>query len=62
MLDGQFAELAQGGLAALAGIRSVLEHEHAAPDWGNLAQKAGYERIVQFDRLCQWAASPPRSW
>jgi len=34
-----------------ASIRAVLQYEHPAPRWCNLAQEAGYNGIVQFDRL-----------
>jgi len=41
LFDDQFPVLAQGRLAALARVRAVLEHEHLAARWGNLAQEAG---------------------
>ena len=57
LLDGQFAVQTQGGLAALPGVRAVLEHEHLAPGWGNLAKEAGNQRVPEFDgqrlRLCR---------
>ncbi len=45
LIDRQFAVLAQGGLAALAGIRAVLEHEHLAALRGDLAQEARHYGI-----------------
>jgi hypothetical protein len=48
---GQFPEQAQGGLAPLARVRAVLEHEHEAARRGNLAQEAGHHGIPQFDGL-----------
>ena len=54
LFDGQFPVLAQGGLAALAGVRPVLEHEHLASRRGNLAQEAGHQRIPEFDGLRLW--------
>jgi hypothetical protein len=51
LFDGQFPEQAQGGLAALAGVRAVLEHEHPAARRGDLAQEAGHHGIPQFDGL-----------
>jgi len=51
LFDGQFPVLTQGGLAALAGVRPVLEHEHLAARWGNLAQEAGHQGIPEFDSL-----------
>ena len=51
LFDGQFPVQAQSGLAPLAGIRAVLEHEHLATCWCNLAQEAGHQRIAQFDGL-----------
>ncbi|PQJ25641.1 hypothetical protein BSZ31_12370, partial [Limnobacter sp. SAORIC-690] len=41
LLDGQFPVLAQGGLAALAGVRAVLEHEHLAAGGVILHRKPG---------------------
>jgi hypothetical protein len=41
-----------GGLAALASVRPVLEHEHLATRRGNLAQEAGDQRVPEFDGLC----------
>lgn len=54
LLGGQFPILAQGRLAALAGVRTVLENEHLPARWGNLAQEAGHQRIPEFDGLCLW--------
>ncbi|AFJ02085.1 hypothetical protein Q7C_916 [Methylophaga frappieri] len=51
LFDGQFPVLTQGGLAALASVRPVLEHEHLAARRGNLAQEAGNQRIPEFDGL-----------
>lgn len=51
LFDGQFPVLAQGGLAALAGVRPVLEHEYLAACRGDPAQEAGCQRIAQFDGL-----------
>jgi hypothetical protein len=51
LLDGQFPVQAQGGLAPLAGVRAVLEHEHLAARWCNLAQEAGHQRVPEFDGL-----------
>lgn len=51
LIDRQFPVLLQGELAALAGVRAVLEHEHLAARWCNLAQEAGHQRVPQFDGL-----------
>jgi len=51
LLDGQLPEQAQDGLAPLAGVRAVLEHEHLAARWCNLAQEAGHQRVPEFDGL-----------
>lgn len=51
LLDGQFTVLAQRGLAALAGVRPVLEHEHLAARWRDLAEEAGNEGVAQLDGL-----------
>src|SRR3546814_500261 len=51
LIDRQFPVLAQGGLAALARVRAVLEHEHLAARRGDLAQEAGHHGIPQFDGL-----------
>lgn len=51
LLDGQFSEQTQGGLAALARVRAVLEHEHPATRRGDLAQEAGHHGVPQFDGL-----------
>ena len=55
-MDGPRAELrlvgqAQCGLAPLAGVRAVLEHEHLAARRCNLAEEAGNEGVAQLDRL-----------
>lgn len=42
LLDSEFAVQAQGGFAALARVRAVLEHEHLAARWRNLAHKTRY--------------------
>jgi hypothetical protein len=41
LFDGQFPILAQGGLAALAGVCPVLGHEHLAADGVILHKKPG---------------------
>ncbi|MPM86519.1 hypothetical protein SDC9_133608 [bioreactor metagenome] len=51
LLDGQFSIQAQGGLAALASVCAVLEHEHLAARWCNLAQEAGHQGVPEFDGL-----------
>jgi hypothetical protein len=51
LFDGQFPVQSQRGLAALASVRPVLEHEHLATRRGNLAQEAGHQRIPEFDGL-----------
>ena len=51
LLDGQFPVQAQSGLAPLAGVRAVLEHEDLAARWCNLAQEAGHQRVPEFDGL-----------
>ncbi len=51
LLHGQFPVQPQRGLAGLTGVRAVLEHEHLAARWGNLAQEAGHYGIPQFDVL-----------
>jgi hypothetical protein len=47
----KISEHAQGGLAPLASVCSVLKHEHPAARWCNLAQEAGHYGVPQFDRL-----------
>jgi len=54
LIDRQFPVLAQGGLAALAGIRAVLEHEHLAARRGDLAKETRHHGIPQFDGLVLW--------
>ena len=49
LLDGQFAEQTERGLAAVAGIGTVLEHEHLATSRRDLAEKAGHEGVAQFN-------------
>jgi hypothetical protein len=51
LFDSQLSVLTERGLAALAGVRPVLEHEHLATRWGNLAQEAGHQRVPEFDGL-----------
>jgi len=51
LFDRQFPIQAQGGLAALASVRAVLEHEYPAARRGNLAQEAGHHGVPQFDVL-----------
>ncbi len=51
LLNGQLPEQAQSGLAALPGVRAVLEHEDLAARWCNLAQEAGHQRVPKFDGL-----------
>jgi hypothetical protein len=58
LFDGQFPVLPQSGLAALAGVCPVLEHEHLAARRGNLAQEAGHQRIPSLTACaCGCAAS-----
>jgi hypothetical protein len=56
LFDGQFPEQAQGGLAALAGVRPVLEHEHLAARRGNLAQEAGHH-VSRSSTACAWGCA-----
>gem|GEM_PF-1551820 len=58
LLDGQLPEQFQGGLAPLARVRPVLEHEYLAARWCNLAQEAGYRRVLEFDSLRRLHGGP----
>ena len=51
LFDGQLPVQPQRGLAGLAGVRAVLEHEHPAARRGNLAQEARHHGIPQFNIL-----------
>jgi hypothetical protein len=39
------------GALRASGVRPVLEHEHLAARWGNLAQETGHQRVPEFDGL-----------
>lgn len=51
LFDGQFPVQALSGLAPFTGIRAVLQHEHLATCWCNLAQETMHHGIAQFDGL-----------